>query len=138
MPLDRDHEDLGGSSLESVEEVDPQRGDRGADAGGPRVSTPSVPIFWQRGWGWTELSMAPGLCASASGLRPVVVLCTSPHPQSTAASRCSVLKRDLAFAQSLSTQSPRRPQVPGPTPVFLGFPGGSAVKNPPAMRETWV
>ena len=26
-----------------------------------------------------------------------------------------------------------------PTPVFLGFPGGSAgKKNPPAMRETWV
>ena len=25
-----------------------------------------------------------------------------------------------------------------PTPVFLGFPGGSAVKNLPAIRETWV
>ena len=25
-----------------------------------------------------------------------------------------------------------------PTPVFLGFPGGSMVKNPPAMWETWV
>jgi len=25
-----------------------------------------------------------------------------------------------------------------PTPVFLGLPGGSVVKNPPAMRETWV
>ena len=25
-----------------------------------------------------------------------------------------------------------------PTPVFLGFPGGSAVKNPPAVWETWV
>ena len=25
-----------------------------------------------------------------------------------------------------------------PTPVFLGFPCGSAVKNPPAMWETWV
>ena len=25
-----------------------------------------------------------------------------------------------------------------PTPVFLGFPGGSAVKNLPAMWETWV
>ena len=25
-----------------------------------------------------------------------------------------------------------------PTPVFLGFPCGSAVKNPPAMQETWV
>ena len=24
------------------------------------------------------------------------------------------------------------------TPVFLGFPGGSAGKNPPAMWETWV
>ena len=23
-------------------------------------------------------------------------------------------------------------------PVFLGFPGGSAIKNPPAMWETWV
>ena len=22
--------------------------------------------------------------------------------------------------------------------VILGFPGGSAVKNPPAMQETWV
>ena len=25
-----------------------------------------------------------------------------------------------------------------PTPVFLSFPCRSAVKNPPAMRETWV
>ena len=25
-----------------------------------------------------------------------------------------------------------------PTPVFLGFPGGSAVKNLPSMQETWV
>ena len=25
-----------------------------------------------------------------------------------------------------------------PTPVFLGFPCGSAGKNPPAMQETWV
>ena len=25
-----------------------------------------------------------------------------------------------------------------PTPVFLGYPGGSVVKNPPAMLETWV
>ena len=25
-----------------------------------------------------------------------------------------------------------------PTPVFLGFPYGSAVKNPPAMRKIWV
>ena len=25
-----------------------------------------------------------------------------------------------------------------PTPVFLGFPGGSEVKNPPAMQEIWV
>ena len=25
-----------------------------------------------------------------------------------------------------------------PTPVFLGFPCGSVVKNLPAMRETWV
>ena len=24
------------------------------------------------------------------------------------------------------------------TPVFLGFPGGSAGKEPPAMQETWV
>ena len=22
--------------------------------------------------------------------------------------------------------------------VYMGFPGGSAVKNPPAMQETWV
>ena len=34
-------------------------------------------------------------------------------------------------------------KIPGrrerlPTPVFLGFPGGSAVKNPPAMQEIWV
>ena len=25
-----------------------------------------------------------------------------------------------------------------PTPVFLGLPGGSEVKKPPAMQETWV
>ena len=25
-----------------------------------------------------------------------------------------------------------------PTPVFLGFPVAQLVKNPPAMRETWV
>ena len=25
-----------------------------------------------------------------------------------------------------------------PTPVFLGFPGGSVGKNPPAVRKTWV
>ena len=26
-----------------------------------------------------------------------------------------------------------------PTPVFLGFPGGSdSKKNPPTMRETWI
>ena len=25
-----------------------------------------------------------------------------------------------------------------PTPVFLGFPGSSVVKNPPAMQETQV
>ena len=25
-----------------------------------------------------------------------------------------------------------------PTPVFLGFPGGSDGKNLPAMQETWV
>ena len=25
-----------------------------------------------------------------------------------------------------------------PTPLFLGFPDAQAVKNPPAMRETWV
>ena len=25
-----------------------------------------------------------------------------------------------------------------PTAVFLGFPGGSDSKNPPAMRQTWV
>ena len=25
-----------------------------------------------------------------------------------------------------------------PTPVFMGFPCDSVVKNPPAMRETWV
>ena len=25
-----------------------------------------------------------------------------------------------------------------PTPVFLGFSGAQLVKNPPAMRETWV
>ena len=25
-----------------------------------------------------------------------------------------------------------------PTPVFLGFPGGSAGKNLPAIQETWV
>ena len=24
------------------------------------------------------------------------------------------------------------------TPLFLGFPGGSDVKNPPAMQETWA
>ena len=25
-----------------------------------------------------------------------------------------------------------------PTPVFLGFPGGSAGKESPVMQETWV
>ena len=25
-----------------------------------------------------------------------------------------------------------------PTPVFLGFPVAQLIKNPPAMRETWV
>ena len=25
-----------------------------------------------------------------------------------------------------------------PTPVFLGFPGGSDGENPPAVQETWV
>ena len=25
-----------------------------------------------------------------------------------------------------------------PTPVFLGFPGGSAGKDPPSVQETWV
>ena len=30
----------------------------------------------------------------------------------------------------------RRDQLP--TPVFLGFPGGSAGESPPATRETWV
>ena len=25
-----------------------------------------------------------------------------------------------------------------PTPVFLGFPGSSAGKDPPAVQETWV
>ena len=27
---------------------------------------------------------------------------------------------------------------PLPTPVFLGFPVAQLVKNPPAVRETWV
>ena len=106
MPLDRDHEDRGGSSLESVEEVDPRGGDLGADAGGPCVSTPSMPVLWQRGWGWTELSTAPGLCAFASGLRPVVMLCMSPHPQPTAASQGSVLNAPLLL-HSLFVHGPR-------------------------------
>ena len=42
------------------------------------MSTPSVPVFWQRGWRWTELSMAPGLCASASGLG-LWSCCAHPH-----------------------------------------------------------
>ena len=106
MLLDRDHEDRGGSSLESVEEVDPRGGDRGADAGGPCMSTSSMPVLWRRGWGWTELSTAPRLCASASGLRPVVTLCTSPHPRPTAASRCSVLNTPLLL-HSLFVHGPR-------------------------------
>ena len=32
----------------------------------------------------------------------------------------------------------RSSEVGIPTPVFLGFPCGSAVKNPAAMRKTWI
>ena len=28
--------------------------------------------------------------------------------------------------------------LPSPSPVFLGFPGGQVVKDPPAMWETWI
>jgi len=35
--------------------------------------------------------------------------------------------------QILGREDPRLP-----TPVFLGFPGGSDSKQSPAMRETWV
>ena len=41
------------------------------------------------------------------------------------------------LVQFLGWEDPqRRDRLP--TPVFLGFPGGSAVKNLPSMWETWV
>lgn len=97
MPLDRDHEDRGDL---------PWRkwipGEETAElAGGPRVSTPSVPVFWRRGWGWTELRRAPACAPLRLGCSLAVVLRTFPHPRPTAASWCSVLKRVLAFAQPL-------------------------------------
>ena len=39
--------------------------------------------------------------------------------------------------QFLALEGPRR-TVRLPTPVFLGFPGGTDSKELPAMRETWV
>ena len=76
MPLDRDHEDQGDL---------PWRkwipgGETAELTGGPRVSTPSVPGFWWRGWGWTELRMAPCPRTSASGLQPCRCVAHIPTP----------------------------------------------------------
>ena len=41
------------------------------------------------------------------------------------------------LVQFLDQEDPlRRDRLP--TPVFLGFPGGSDSKDPPAMLEAWV
>ena len=66
----------------------------------------------------------------ASGHRPAADLwCGKP-------SICWLQKRPLAKPAGLSSLWEEATLAPNLF-IYLGFPGGLAVKNPPAMQETW-
>ena len=71
----------------------------------------------------------------------ILLLCT--HPSSGASLIAQLVKNPLAMQEtrpwfdSWVRKIPWRRDRP-PTPVFLGFPCGSAVKDPPTVQETWV
>ena len=102
-------------------------------------------------WGvWLPLCSIEKLPTRHTGgediLRPEGLweVCPSDHrvSQSVRVIRASLWQRILLQCRKLRFNSwvgkiPwRRDRLP--TPVFLGFPYGSAVKNPPAMRKIWV
>ena len=71
----------------------------------------------------------------------ILLLCT--HPSSGASLIAQLVKTLPAMQEtrpwfdSWVRKIPWRRDRP-PTPVFLGFPCGSAVKDPPTVQETWV
>lgn len=113
MPLDRDHEDRGDLPWSPWRKWIP--GEETVElTGGPRVSTPSVPVFWRRGWGWTELSIAPCLRTSASGLQPCGRVAHIPTPTTHCGKSVFRVETCPCFCTALSTRSPRCGRCWGP------------------------
>ena len=64
-----------------------------------------------------------------------ILLVSSCFPDSSSGKE-SLAMQETRFNSWVEKICWRRDRLP--TPVFLGFPCGLAVKNPPAMWETWV
>ena len=65
----------------------------------------------------------------------IVIQCITGFPGSSTGKE-SACKAETWFNYWVGTFPQRKDRLP--TPAFLGFSGGSEVKNPPAMWETWV